>query len=86
MQTLSTHMLSYSELVKHAHTHMYVHTPPVTRTPTHLLPSGQGCAPNASRAAEIFTELAMKGHPYAQVATESVTNLSCVLGVLFPLL
>ena len=71
---------TYAQLLRtgkaHRHTHMYVHTPPVTRTPTHLLPSGQGCAPNASRAAEIFTELAMKGHPYAQVAMGSVTNFA----------
>ncbi len=28
---------------------------------------GQGCTPDSSRAAEIFTDLSMKGHPYAQV-------------------
>ena len=73
---------TYAQLLRtgkaHGHTHMYVLvcTPPVTGTPTHLLPSGQGCAPNASRAAEIFTDLAMKGHPYAQVATGSVTNFA----------
>lgn len=33
----------------------------------HLLPLGQGCAADPSRAAKIFTDLAMKGHPYAQV-------------------
>jgi hypothetical protein len=29
---------------------------------------GQGVTPDAPRAAGIFTDLAMKGHPYAQVS------------------
>ena len=32
-----------------------------------FFPTGQGCSPDAPRAARIFTDLAMKGHPYAQV-------------------
>ena len=32
-----------------------------------FLLAGQGCSPDASRAAQIFTDLALKGHPYAQV-------------------
>ena len=67
---------TYAQLLRtgKAHRHTHVRACVYSWTPTHLLPSGQGCAPNASRAAEIFTDLAMKGHPYAQVATGSVTN------------
>ena len=31
-------------------------------------PTGQGVETDLSRAVEIFSELAMKGHPYAQFA------------------
>ena len=32
------------------------------------LPKGQGCPADPSQAAELFTRLSMKGHPYAQFA------------------
>jgi len=30
--------------------------------------TGGGCEPDVKKSADIFTDLAMKGHPYAQVS------------------
>ena len=48
---------------------------------------GQGVTPDAPRAANIFTDLAMKGHPYAQVSnglgTTNANACTCICYHLF---